>query len=251
MLSKNKQSVAPKKSLSQNFLHSEAHLEQIAELCVQNEVDMIEIGPGTGALTKKVLLLTQDKLYGIEIDPRMTDSLDSLKAEFQNFDYEINDFLKSNIDVADKIVFGNLPYACGSRILLSLLDKNPSKLVFLLQKEVVQRICAIPCTSDYGSMSILVQAFYATKKGKVIPPGCFFPKPKVNSQTVILQKKARKTDFDYKKLADLLLLAFKFKRKKIRNGLYREWPQCEQFVDVDKRPEEIEVDKYIEMSKFF
>ena len=246
-----KNPIAPKKSLSQNFLHSESHLSQIAKLCIEEGIKMIEIGPGRGALTKKVLELTKDNLYAIEIDARLENDLEDLKANFPNFEYKIGDFLKSEVDVENKIVFGNLPYASASKMLLQILPKKGKKLVFLFQKEVVERICASPSTSEYGSFSVLVQAYYLPKKGSVISSGCFFPRPKVNSQVVILQKKDQKDIFDHQKLLNLLWIAFKFKRKKLRNGLYKEWPKCEEFVDLDKRPEEIEVSKYIEMCRVF
>ena len=127
-----KNKIAPKKSLSQNFLVSQAYLAKIAVLCIEPLTEMIEIGPGKGALTKKVLELnSKNKLFGIEIDERMIPELDKLSNEFKNFNYAIEDFLKSSVEVENKIVFGNLPYSVASKIISSIIDKKAKKIVFL------------------------------------------------------------------------------------------------------------------------
>lgn len=264
-----KNRIAPKKSLSQNFLVSQAYLHKIASLCIEPGMEMVEIGPGKGALTKAVLNLnSKDKLFAVEIDERMIPELNKLTESFNNFEYIIKDFLKTSIELSEKIVFGNLPYSVASKIILALLagevdlhteekniktfsdnDKKPKKMVFLLQKEVVDRIAAIPGNSEYGSLSVLVQAYYDVKKGPKIPPSCFFPQPKVNSQVIIMNKKEKIDTFNHEALLKLLSVAFKFKRKKIRNGLYKEFPDSARYLDVDKRPEEIEVYRYIEICK--
>ncbi len=237
------------KSLGQNFLKDKYYLNLIASECAKHEMDMIEIGCGTGALTSAVLEKTSCNIFGIEVDSRMQIFLDCLVYQYANFTYEIIDFFKSSTDFSNKLIYGNLPYNCGTKILITLLKQSPPFMLFMLQKEVVQKINAKCDTSEYSGISVLIQALYDIKIIANIPPSAFSPKPTIQSQVILCK---RNNDIiDINALSTLLRHAFSSRRKILKNTLYPIWNECENFINLLSRPECISVETYKIMSKNF
>ena len=155
--------VRAKKSLGQNFLIDENILKEIVNLGnIDSESQVIEIGPGTGNLTKEIVKKNPKHLILIEKDRFLIDKLNSLfsdKAKIINSDFLE---LKNQINFNNTIIFGNLPYNVSTQILTKLINLNNTnnkflKLILMFQKEVADRIIAKPDTNNYGRLSIISQ----------------------------------------------------------------------------------------------
>ena len=187
----------PKKSLGQNFLKDENILNLIVEKAdINKNDDVIEIGPGTGNLTKKILFKTPRSITVIEKDQNLSNKL---KVDFKDKINLINkDFLlmkEKDIKLNDNIILGNLPYNVSTEILIKLIKtyKNSKykKLLFMFQKEVADRITANYNTKNYGRLSIISQFAMNIYKIKDVGPNCFYPKPKVSSTLLLFIPKKK------------------------------------------------------------
>ena len=173
-----------KKSLGQHWLRDEATLNYIADTAGISQDDIVlEIGPGTGTLTKK-LLERGAKVVAVEKDESLATALQG--SALQVVAQDILKFDLTQLPPSYKVV-ANIPYYLTSKLLRTLSESSnsPSLMVLLVQKEVAQRIAASP-----GQMSILsvsVQLYYQPELGRVIPAVLFEPPPKVDSQVVILK----------------------------------------------------------------
>lgn len=181
--------IKAKKSLGQNFLKDETILETIINASgVSKETDVIEIGPGKGAVTE--LLIEKAKtLTAIEIDERLYDLLEKKFASYENFRLIKKDVLKTDISslITDNtIIVANLPYYITTPIIVSLLENkyNLKSMTVMVQLEVAKRICAKENTKDYGALSVLCNYFCDTHIVTEVSPLCFDPVPKVTSAVV-------------------------------------------------------------------
>jgi 16S rRNA (adenine1518-N6/adenine1519-N6)-dimethyltransferase len=227
-----------RKSLGQNYLRLIA-----AEVQVGSD-KILEIGCGTGNLTRMILQDFRGILQGVEVDPRAQVYLDEIAGNHSNFTYTILDALQvCYMDYPDYSVVGNLPYNIGSKILLDCIQCGIKRMVFLLQKEVVARISAATGAADYGSLSVLAQAYYNVRPRWVVGPSCFTPNPKIYSQVVVLERKPASVDFAI--LSAILRSAFRCRRKVIRQTLLADYPQLTCFNPA-LRPQEIEVQEYVD-----
>ena len=192
----------PKKSLGQNFLNNEKILDLIIEKGNINKDDIIlEIGPGTGNLTKKIINKKPHKLIVIEKDNNLSENL------YKKFNKNIKIINEDILNCIDKFkfdrpvkVFGNLPYNISTKILASFikidnLSKFFSYFIFIFQKEVAERIIANYNTKDYGRLSILSSWKLNTSKIIDISPKEFYPIPKVMSSLIILKPKKKNSIF--------------------------------------------------------
>jgi 16S rRNA (adenine1518-N6/adenine1519-N6)-dimethyltransferase len=149
-------------------------------------------------------------------------------------------------------VVGNLPYNISTPILFHLLafvdvieDQH-----FMLQKEVIDRMVARPCTSDYGRLSVMLQWRYAMENVLFVPPECFTPPPRVNSAVVRMVPRENPAAVDVKLLSELVQVAFSQRRKLMRHTLGK-WLQEKTFsgqFDVQRRAEEVPVDEYLALA---
>jgi len=209
-----------KKQLGQCFLVNEAILAKIAEECLKTELPIVEIGCGIGNLTKP-LAITGRNVYGIEIDRDCAPSLEALGLA--NFTFEISNALKHTYN-PETCYVGNLPYNVGTAILIKAVKSKVKRMVFLLQREVVERICAKVDTSEYGSLSVLVQAYYNVESKLLVKPQNFRPQPKVDSKLVVCNLK-NDADVDFDSLSALLRASFSAPRKTLKNNLKSYLPQ--------------------------
>ncbi|MFZ2956061.1 MAG: 16S rRNA (adenine(1518)-N(6)/adenine(1519)-N(6))-dimethyltransferase RsmA [Candidatus Ozemobacteraceae bacterium] len=190
-----------KKSLGQNFCQDDSLINAVmARLSLTAGDEVWEIGPGLGALSR-ALLATPVHLRLFEIDGRLTPYLEALCAVPRESgvppaEIHWGDVLDVDLDAlralnSDRrlIVCGNLPYYCGTAIVRQLIEMSspPAQLVFVLQREVVQKMAAGPGNDEYGFLSVAVQVLADVIEGPVFSPAAFFPNPAVTSGLVELR----------------------------------------------------------------
>nr|WP_139906278.1 16S rRNA (adenine(1518)-N(6)/adenine(1519)-N(6))-dimethyltransferase RsmA [Clostridium thermarum] len=216
------------KSLGQNFLIDDSVLEDIvegAEICKDDFV--IEIGPGVGTLTRE-LLKKAKKVCAIELDSDLIPILQNELKDFDNFILINKDALK--VDFNELIgeensvkLVANLPYYVTTPIILKLLTGGyPFKsLTIMIQKEVAERIDAVPGGKDYGSLTLLVQYYCNTRIIRKVAPSSFIPQPKVESMVINLERleTPRVKVKDEKLFFDLIRDSFNMRRKTLSNAL--------------------------------
>lgn len=212
----------PKKSLGQHWLEDDKTLENIAAAAdIGLEDTVIEVGPGPGGLTRKLVERAR-KVIAIELDSTLAHELKlSIPSKkLQVIEADILKFDLSDLPRNYKVV-ANIPYYLTSNLLrvFSESANPPSKMVLLVQKEVAERIAAKP-----GNMSILgvsVQLYYEPMLGRVVPASLFVPPPKVDSQIVVLNRRKEPLfkDLDYKEFFRIVKAGFSEKRKKLRSSL--------------------------------
>ena len=216
----------PRKRFSQNFLIDSQVVHNIVRAILPFKNDLlVEIGPGLGALTQP-LLKSLNHLHVIEIDrdivARLQRENSKKKLTVHSFDALKFDFctLGENLRVV-----GNLPYNISTSILfhLSKFAENICDMHFMLQKEVVERMVAIPSTSEYGRLSIMLQSRFEMEQLFTIPPEAFLPKPKVQSAIVrMIPLKQPMVDANKEKLfASIVAASFSQRRKTLRNTLQK------------------------------
>lgn len=249
-----------KKSLGQNFLTDNNIINKIVNSFNVEPTDLIiEIGPGAGALTKKLIELNAE-LICFEIDTRLKETLSKLESNKTKIIFE--DFLKVDLNKIidhnkyNKIVFiGNLPYYITTAIINKIVDFNyASEIIIMVQKEVAERFMAKPNSKKYNSLSIFLQYNFDILKVCDVSKNCFEPSPKVNSTVVkfISNKKnvAKNENTFYKLVKD----SFKQKRKNLKNNLSSYNLEIINSVlkkynkDLTFRAENITIEEFIEIS---
>lgn len=213
---------APKKSLGQHWLRDRGVLEHIADCADISKDDVVlEIGPGLGTLTSE-LLRRAKKVIAVEFDPELARKL---PAQFPGKDLEViqQDILSFDLTALPpgyKVV-ANVPYYITSKIvqLLMTSSNRPAVAVLLVQKEVAQRLAAIP--GDMSILAVSAQLYADVSLGDIVPAALFTPPPKVDSQVVVLwTRSAALVDPDDEKMFFRVVKAgFSAKRKKLRSAL--------------------------------
>jgi len=253
-----------KKSLGQNFLSNIDLLNYIVDLGkIINDDIIIEIGPGTGNLTREILKKNPKKLIVIEKDNDLS------KYLFTNFNKKIDvinkDILKCYADFKHDrpvIVYGNLPYNISTKILTSFikldkLNKYFKKFIFIFQKEVADRIIAEQNTRNYGRLSILTSWKMSCEKILDIDPKYFNPKPKVWSSLIIFTPKSKIENLkNPKNLEHITNIFFNQRRKMIRKPMKQLFDNYEAVakslhLDLNLRPQNISKQKFFEICKYY
>lgn len=217
-----------KKSLGQNFISDENIVNKIVDRAmIDKDTLVIEIGPGAGSLSKKIVPLAG---YAIlyEIDKRLKEILERVLAMYDNYKIIFNDFLLQNVkkDIEGykygKIyVVANLPYYITSPIIIKLLKEiYPDRIVIMVQEEVALRLSAKEGSREYGMISCLLGSKYNITKLFKVNRGSFQPVPNVDSAVIMLDKHNDYVINDIDKYERLLKDAFQFKRKNLKNNLY-------------------------------
>lgn len=218
--------LAMSKKFGQNFLISSKARERIVDyMALEDDMRVWEVGPGLGAITHLVLKKNVD-LTAFEIDYGFAEILkeEAFKDE-PRFSLVIGDALKTlfEYDYTPDRIIGNLPYNVGSVIIAKLIESSilPELMVFTLQSEVVERMCAKPGDDEYSSFSILTQIDYENQNVLTLKKGCFWPQPQVESSVVVMAK--RKESLVSNELRSVFLplvrALFSMRRKTIKNNL--------------------------------
>ena len=216
-----------RKRFGQNFLHDSRIINQIiGSLNAKADEHWIEIGPGQGALTEP-LLKQGVKLDVVELDRDLVTLLNNKFKQYGNLTIHSADALRfdfSQLAEKNKLrVVGNLPYNISTPLMFHLLEHASciQDMYFMLQKEVVDRICAEPNNKQYGKLSIMMQYYCQTEHLFDVPPESFDPIPKVMSAIVCLKPHTTPPVQinDIKKLSQLVTHAFSQRRKTLRNAL--------------------------------
>lgn len=253
-----------KKSLGQNFLKDNNIVEGIVNSvnCKENNL-VIEIGPGAGALTKK-LLKKFDKAILYEIDTRLEDILNNELSDYDNYELIFGDFLDRNVkDDLKKYVYdnlyivANLPYYVTTPIVSKIInDDIPAKeIVIMIQKEVADRLSADVGTKEYGQITVFLNCFFDIKKVFNVSRNSFVPKPNVDSAVIKMVRKENKEFLnDINHFNRLVKDCFRFKRKTIKNNLVGydldivDKILCKYGFDLTSRSEMIPYYVFVEMS---
>jgi len=213
-----------KKKYGQNFLQNDSILEDIVNsLDNIKELKIVEIGPGAGALTKKLIKLG-NKVIAFEIDTDLKSELDKLMCD--NLKVVYHDFLDIKLDDyfnrEDKIsVVANIPYYITTPIITKFIDENfiPEEMILMVQKEVALRLSSKPKNSDYGAITVLLNYFFDIQYLFTVDRTEFYPVPNVDSAIIKLRKKENTLKCDYEKFKKLVHDSFKQKRKNLKNNL--------------------------------
>ncbi len=241
-----------RKRFGQHFLTDTFVIEQIVSAiapCAGEQ--MVEIGPGLAALTQP-LVERLGKLTVIELDRDLVIRLQAhpqlhvIASDVLRVDFTA---LAKTLQTPQLRVVGNLPYNISTPILFHLLTHvNAIKdQHFMLQKEVVDRMVAKPCTSDYSRLSVMLQWRYAMENVLLVPPDAFDPPPRVDSAIVRMLPLAEPPELNVKALEALVQVAFSQRRKLLRHTLGR-WLEEKKFggdFDVHRRAEEVPVAEYV------
>lgn len=250
--------VKAKKHLGQHFLTDENIANKIVEGLSGNDYkNIVEVGPGTGVLTK-YLLEKQQHLYLAEIDHESIEYLKNnyLKITEQTF---VGDFLKLDFNQFNQeqtAIIGNFPYNISSQILFKIIDNYTliPEMVGMFQKEVAERTSAQPRTKDYGILTVLVQAYYDVKYLFTVHENVFNPPPKVKSGVIQMVRNPKEGLAGHEELFKKIVKAgFNQRRKKLSNALkvlmIPEHLQKHPFMD--KRAEELSVDDFIQFTQLW
>lgn len=208
----------PKKKWGQNFLRNRGAVDKIVS-AVEPRPDevVLEIGPGEGVLTEKLLALP-NRVIALEIDP---DLASRLRARYgEKLELRNEDAVDAELPQTPFRAVGNLPYNVGTPILRRVIaDPNCRRGVFMLQKEVADRIVARPGTEPYGYLTLYVAAYASAKTLMTLEPKSFYPPPKVRSAVVVLDPRDPGLASPREELLELVSTSFRMRRKKLVNNL--------------------------------
>ena len=240
--------LAPKKKFGQNFLTDQTVIERIVSSAGQLEnKSILEIGGGSGNLTKHLIKAKPKDLIVVEIDK---DYIEILGKIMQNSSIKTtlisDDILKTDIYSyfsEPPVIFGNLPYNVSTKILAKLLDptndkNNWEKLFLMFQLEVANRIVAKPNTKQYGRLSLFSQFYSLPSLEFQIPKTSFFPIPKVESALVKFQSNCKYYNKHNSALfKDIIKKSFQGRRKMIKNTLKTSYKNISQLMAISDIPE--------------
>ncbi len=248
-----------RKRFGQNFLIDQGVIERIvAAINPRGEDNLVEIGPGQGALTG-LLLAANPRLTAIELDRDLAALLRAKFAAYPDFRLIEQDALKIDFNGLaggrPLRVVGNLPYNISTPLIFHLLAHAGiiRDMHFMLQREVVERMAAEPGSKSYGRLSVAVQYLCRVDYLFGVPPGAFFPAPKVESAIVRLSPHAIKPmeASDPARFFELVNLCFQQRRKTLRNNL-KPWARDHDLdalgIDLGRRPETLSVAEFVELS---
>ena len=254
--------IKAKKSLGQNFLIDQNIIDKIVNLVDIEDKNILEIGPGTGNLTEKILKKKPNSFFVVEKDFDLTKLL---KQKFDNKIQILNDDILEVEENAlcDEIltVYGNLPYNISTEILIKWIFNISEKkiwfnyLILMFQKEVADRIISEFNTKNYGRLTILANWRLKIKKICDIPSSCFNPKPKVESSLLLFEPKINFVKFkNPKNLEKVTRIFFMHRRKMIKKPFLKMFNDDKNLalklgLDLELRPQNLDFGTYFNLTK--
>ncbi len=245
-----------KKSLGQNFIIDENYLSKLEKKIITDKEDnLIEIGPGKGALTKYLVKKKFKKLYLIEKDNNLAKNLKQYFQSDKRIEVINDDALNINYNKFNKntIILGNLPFNISSQLLIKWLEYSwppfYKKMILMFQKELGERIVSPHNNKKYGRISVLAQTRCIIKKFADAPSNIFFPKPKVDGLILEFIPIINNKKINFKNLQVLLKKMFQHRRKKIKSILKNESDILKALnIDENLRPENLSIDDYYKIT---
>lgn len=252
-----------KKKYGQNFLNDKNIINKIINTAdIEKDSLIIEIGPGSGALTEE--LVKKGITISYEVDSDLKDILNKKFKDEKNSKIIYEDFLNANIKEEIKkynynklYIVANLPYYITTPIITKLIDEKIDiyKMVLMVQKEVGERLTSKEGNRNYSSITVFLNYYFNIKKEFIVSKNCFTPKPNVDSMIISLNKKEKQYKANNEEqFFQLIRDSFKFKRKTLKNNLSNY--NFEKILNVLKkhnkdentRAEEIDLETFIEIS---
>lgn len=218
-------------------------------------MDLLEVGPGAGAISKYLLKIPEINYKAIEIDTEKVDYLTKTYPDIEGKLINI-DFLKASIPFENNFsVIGNFPYNISSQILFIILDwqAQVTEVIGMFQKEVAQRVAAKEGSKTYGILSVLIQCFFKVEYLFDVHENCFTPPPKVKSGVIRLSNLHNPYDIDdFAKFSSMVKAAFGQRRKTLRNALKARIKQKDITNSIfDKRAEQLSVSDFVKLYNDF
>lgn len=248
--------VRPKKHLGQHFLHDKNIARKVAESMTGfgGYKKVLEIGPGTGALTQFLLQRDEFEVSVIDVDE---ESIEYLKIHYPDLATRIifGDFLRIRLSDLFKEpvgIVGNFPYNISSQILFRVIENRNlvPEMAGMFQKEVAERVAEKPGSKTYGITSVLVQAFFKVEYLFTVNESVFYPPPKVKSAVLRLQRnETQQLECDENLFIKVVKTSFNQRRKTIRNSVKTLWNGDTTHALFDKRPEQLGIPEFVELTR--
>ena len=248
--------VRPKKHLGQHFLRDDNIARKIVGYLPPETSNVLEIGPGTGILTKYLIPSVAYNYLAIEVDK---ESIEYLKNHFplHSEKFILGDFLKMDLEklFQDKVsIIGNFPYNISSQILFKILENRNkvTDVIGMFQKEVGERISSSSGSKKYGILSVLVQAYFQIDYLFTVNENVFYPPPKVKSAVIMLKRNQIKAlDCNEKLFFEIVKTGFNQRRKTLRNSLRKySFPESGKIIDLlKKRAEQLDVGDFVYLTQ--
>ena len=252
-----------KKKFGQNFLQDKNIIRKIVDVASPTDKDLIiEIGPGSGALTE--VLTERARTISYEIDTELKDILDEKFGKNDNSTIIYDDFLNRNVkkdienyEYEKLYVIANLPYYITTPIIEKIINEklDIEKMVLMVQKEVGDRFTSKEGTKEYSSITVYLNYYFDLKKEFIVTKNAFYPRPNVDSMIISLSRKKEYLKPHNEELfLKLVRDSFQFKRKTLKNNLREyNWDSIKSYLDENGiketvRAEELKLSDYIKIS---
>ena len=254
--------IKAKKSLGQNFLIDQNIIDKIVNIIDVKDRNILEVGPGTGNLTEKILKKKPNNFLVVEKDYNLVNLLqEKFNGKIKIINDDILKIEENSLSKEILTVYGNLPYNISTEILIKwILNMKEKKiwfnyLILMFQKEVADRIISKFDTKDYGRLTVLANWRLKIKKICDIYPSCFSPKPKVESTLLIFEPKRNFVKFiNPKNLEKITRVFFMHRRKMIKKPFLNLFNNDINYaskmkLDLRLRPQNLDLDTYLNLTK--
>lgn len=258
-----KYGLAPKRSFSQNFLIQQGAVTRIADEAVRYGKEVVELGPGLGALTH-ALLARGCRVLAVELD---RDMVEVLRAELGSHEgLEIRQGDAADVDFTSRsdtcgaklVVTGNLPYQATGAIVRQIVRHQAAlaAAVLMVQREVRDRLVASPGTKEYGALTVFTRAAFEIDTVCRLRPGSFYPPPQVDSAVVALRPRSAPLAKESPEFRTIVRAAFQMRRKTLRNALgalgdakRRDQAASRAGIDLQRRGETLSVEEFARLAE--
>ncbi len=253
--------IRPRKSLGQNFVVDPNTIRKVMSAAeVDSEDHVLEIGAGAGSLTLG-LAAAAERVIALEVDPVLNRLLAEVLAGVDNVEVIEADALTYDLaSIEASKVVANLPYNVATPVVLRVLEEAPQieQLMVMTQKEVGERLAAVPGSKVYGAPTVAAAYFATVRLAGVVSRKAFYPVPNVDSVLVRVQRRATVPDVEYEMFSKVVRAAFGQRRKTLRNSLAALSGSTDQAsaalaqagIDESTRPEDTPPEAFADLARF-